>query len=366
MKKIRIILEDKVKKIIITTGGTGGHIYPALAVAEEFKRRGIEVVFVGSKTRMEKTIVPNAGYKFIGLNVLPSRKVINILKFILEIVKAIKIVIQERPDAILGFGNYISVPILTAGFLLRKTLYLQEQNSNIGVTNKIFYRVSKKLFLAFEETLKELPTKDSEKFIVTGNPLRKEIENIDRNEIRQKLKIKDKEKILLITGGSLGAQDINQAIIEYWSKLEAVENLKIYWATGSKNYEEISSKLNKLETKNVVEPYFENMIEIMAIADLVLSRAGALTISEIIQLEKPSILIPYDSIKVGQYGNAKILEEISGAYVYNNKEVKIAIEKIIEIINCKETLNSLSEQVKSLKKGNAASEIVDYITEIKI
>ena len=234
------------------------------------------------------------------------------------------------------------------------------------VTNKIFYRVSKKLFLAFEETLKELPTKDSEKFIVTGNPLRKEIENIDRNEIRQKLKIKDKEKILLITGGSLGAQDINQAIIEYWSKLEAVENLKIYWATGSKNYEEISSKLNKLETKNVVEPYFENMIEIMAIADLVLSRAGALTISEIIQLEKPSILIPYDSIKVGQYGNAKILEEISGAYVYNNKEVKMAIEKIIEIINCKETLNSLSEQVKSLKKGNAASEIVDHITEIKI
>lgn len=359
-----MILEDRLKKIIITTGGTGGHIYPALAVAEEFKKREIEVIFVGSNSRMEKTIVPNAGYKFIGLDILPPRTLMNIVKFIFGIVKAIKIVMVEKPDAILGFGNYISVPILTAGFVLRKPLYLQEQNANVGLTNKVFYRVSKKMFLAFETSLNELPTRNLEKFIVTGNPLREEIENIDRDEIRQELGIGAKEKVLLITGGSLGSQDINGAVIESWKKLELVENLKIYWATGKGKSEEVIKKLGMVSSKHTIEPYFENMIKLMASSDLVLSRAGALTISEIIQLEKPSILIPYNSIKVGQRANAKILENISAAYIYENKEVGAAIEKIIEIINCDDTLKFLSIKIKSLKKISAASEIVKNIVEL--
>ncbi|MGL6063693.1 MAG: undecaprenyldiphospho-muramoylpentapeptide beta-N-acetylglucosaminyltransferase [Fusobacteriaceae bacterium] len=349
------------KKIILTTGGTGGHIYPALAVADKLKERNAEVLFIGSSSRMEKKIVPELGYRFIGLEVYPPKTVKKIFLLLISVFKAIKIVYNEKPDAIIGFGNYISIPTILAGIILRKKIYLQEQNANLGLTNKIFYKFSKKLFLAFESTFNDIPIKYEKKLLVTGNPLRKEIEGINRELERERLKVEENERILLITGGSLGAEDINTAIVNVWSKIYENKSLRIYWATGEDNYDKLIKKIEKLKINDIVKPYFNNIINIMAAADLVLCRAGALTISEIIELEKPSILIPYNSIKVGQYENAKILEELSATYVYKNSEANLAVEKALELVMNNESLELMSSKVKSLKKKNSADEIVEEL-----
>lgn len=349
------------RKVILTTGGTGGHIYPALSVADELRDREVEVLFVGTSHRMEREIVPNAGYRFIGLDLYPPKNLINIFKLIFAIFSAIGIVIKEKPDAIIGFGNYISVPILIAGVLLRKKIYLQEQNANIGMTNKVFYRFAKKMFLAFEVSYDEIPNKYSDKLEVVGNPLRKSIMSINREEEREKLKLEPDEKLLLITGGSLGAKDINEAALKLWDIFYEKKKLRIYWATGEKNFDEVIKKIDKMKSNDIVKPYFNNMINIMAASDLIICRAGALTISEIIELEKPSILIPYNSIKVGQYQNAKILEGIHATYLYKNSEAILAVEKGIQIIENQEILDKMSSKVKSLKRKNAAQEIADEI-----
>ena len=329
------------KKVILTTGGTGGHIYPALAVAEGLKIKNIDVLFVGTSIRMEKDIVPEAGFRFIGLDIKPPRTIKTILKYLKGVWEGIKIVYREKPDAIIGFGNYISVPVIIGGFLLRKKIYLQELNAN--------------------KTYDDIPIKYQKKFEVTGNPLREEINYVSENEEKERLKLEDGERVILITGGSLGAKDINDAVIKNWDKFLEDKKLRVYWATGDKNYDEITTKIVKTKMSDTVKPYFNNMINIMAAADLIICRAGALTISEIIELEKPSIIIPYNSLKVGQYDNAKILEENNSALVYTNAEADLAIEKALELIKNEEVLKSMKVRVRALKKSNAVEKIINNL-----
>ncbi|MGL4567658.1 MAG: UDP-N-acetylglucosamine--N-acetylmuramyl-(pentapeptide) pyrophosphoryl-undecaprenol N-acetylglucosamine transferase, partial [Fusobacteriaceae bacterium] len=316
---------------------------------------------VGTTTRMEKDIVPESGYRFIGLDIYPIKSFMNILKMVIGIYNAVKIVLKEKPDAIIGFGNYISVPVILAGIILRKKIYLQEQNANIGGTNKFFYRFSRKLFLAFESSYDEIPNKYSSKLEVVGNPLRKNIMSISMEVEREKLKLENDEKLILITGGSLGAKDINDAVIKLWDNFYENKKLRLYWATGDKNYEEVIKKIDKIKANDIIKPYFNNILNIMSAADLVICRAGALTISEIIELEKPSILVPYNSIKVGQFQNAKILQDIEAAYVYKNSEAVSALEKGLKIIGNQSILDNMRSKVKSLKKRDAAQEIADEI-----
>lgn len=349
------------KKVILTTGGTGGHIYPALSVAKSLKDRGVEVLFVGTSIRMEKDIVPKAGFRFLGLDIVPPKSIGAILKYLKGIFEGIKIVLKEKPDAIVGFGNYISVPVLLAGVILRKKLYIQEQNSNLGGTNKLFYRFIKKGFLAFDKTFDDIPMKYQNKFVVTGNPLREEIYRINEETEQEKIKKEDGEKILLVTGGSLGAKEINEAVLSNWEKIVENKKIRLYWATGEKNYEEIKHKIEKIKIQDTVRPYFNNIINIMAAADLVVCRAGALTISEIIELGKPSIIVPYNSIKVGQYANGKLLEDLGAAIMFKNSEAHKGIEKALEIIENREKLNGMKINLKNLKKEKPAEKIVDEL-----
>lgn len=347
------------KKVIISTGGTGGHIYPALALAEKLKEKEVEVLFVGTKYRMEKDIIPEKGYRFIALPMKPLMKLRNIFNTLKSILKSIKIVLKEKPDAIIGFGNYITVPVLLAGLIFRKKIYLHEQNVSMGLANKLFYRFAKKLFLTFEETFSSLPVKYQNKVIVSGNPMRKEFYSIDPKKQRKKLKLEEGEKILLIVGGSLGAKSINDAMFENWDKFLKEKNLRVYWATGKNNFSEINGKLNKMKANDVVKPYFENVAEIMAASDIVLSRAGASIITELIELQKASVLIPYNY--VGQMQNAKVLEKVGGTLVYSDENVLKAIDKIFELNKNEKVLEEMSYNLKKLKKGDAASKIIDEL-----
>lgn len=348
------------KKVIITTGGTGGHIYPALSVAKELRKRGVEIIFVGSSSRMEKEMVPREGFKYIGLNISPLNSFSKIIKLIKTISKAIKIINKEKPDAVIGFGNYISFPVVFSAILMKKKVYLQEQNASIGLVNKLFYRFVKKTFLAFEKTYEDVPIKYQNKFKVTGNPLREEIYNIVSLEEKERLNIK-KEKVILITGGSLGAQSINEGILRNWHLFIENPNIRVYWATGKNNYDEIIKKLQGRIKSHIIKPYFDNMISIMSASDLVICRAGALTISELIELNKPSILIPFNSIKVGQYENAIVLKERDGAIIHSNKDVNEAIEEGIELLKNNSRLDKMKLKIRSLKHSNATINIVESL-----
>lgn len=351
------------KKIIITTGGTGGHIYPALAVGKKIIDKGMDVLFVGSSNRMEKDIVPNEGFKFKGIDIYPFKSLKHILTNLKSFFQAFKIVKDENPDIIIGFGNYISIPTLVAGVICRKKIYLQEQNADLGMTNKLFYKFAKRCFLAFDITYEETAIKDQHKFLVTGNPLREDIYQINKEVEREKLKIGKDEKVLLITGGSLGAKSLNEAMVKNIKEIFKEKNIRVYWATGEKNFSEINEKLKDQQVKvsDIIKPYFNNMINIMAAADLVVCRAGALTVSELIQLEKPSIIVPYNSIKVGQYQNAKILMENEASLIYNDSKANEALEKALELIKNDEELKNMSKRAKNLKKSNAAERIVECL-----
>jgi UDP-N-acetylglucosamine--N-acetylmuramyl-(pentapeptide) pyrophosphoryl-undecaprenol N-acetylglucosamine transferase len=351
------------KKVILSAGGTGGHIYPALAVAEELKKKNIEVLFIGTDKRMEKEIIPNAGYRFIGLDVVPVsiKKIKSLFKMLKAAKEARKILKEEKPDAVIGFGNYISIPTLLSAFMLKIPIYLQEQNVALGLANKLFYRVAKKMFLAFDMTYDELPLKYQSQLQVTGNPLRKEFYTLDFHREREKIKLEEDEKIILIMGGSLGAKSINEALIKEWNNFFKEKNIRIYWATGEKHYDEVMSKISKYKLTDQIKPYFENMANIMCAADLVLCRSGALTISEIIELKKPSILIPYQVREVGQFENTKILSENKGSLVYKDSEAQNAVRMALELVKNKQELKEMRAVLKRLKKGNSAEKIVEAL-----
>ncbi len=347
------------RKVLITTGGTGGHIYPALSVAKTLKNKGVEILFVGSTYRMEKDIIPANGFRYIGLSIKPLRKISSVYKMIVAIFKSLKILKNEKPDAIIGFGNYISVPILLAGLIKGIKIYLHEQNVEMGLANKLFYRFARKIFLSFEETFDMIPLKYSKKFIVTGNPIREEFYHINPKEEREKLKLEKDEKMVLIIGGSLGAQSINEAVLKNWDRFFKEKKIRVYWATGKENFEFINSKISKMKNNDVIKPYFDNAPILIAVSDVIFCRAGASTISEIIQMQKPSILIPYNH--VGQKENAEVLVKNEAALIFSDNKAEEGIKEIFEIIKAPDRLKNMTDNLKKLKKGNAAEKLIEEL-----
>lgn len=341
------------KKIAFTTGGTGGHIYPALALAKEMKKRGYEVIFIGTCHRMEKEIVPNQNFKFYGFDILPLGSIKGILKAIKAIFSVKKVLKKEKVDTVIGFGNYISIPCIIAAKLLKLDIYLQEQNIIMGKANKYLKIFAKKVFLAFKNTL----SKESfdKKLVVTGNPLREDFYNITKEDARQILGIPSKNRVILVMGGSLGAKVINEAIINNLDKINEKENFTLYWSTGASLYKEVESRI-KNYNNIIVMPYFENAHEVMAAADLVVCRSGASTISELLQLEKPAIFIPYDF--VGQKENAEMLEYVDAAKSYTNDKVNMAIEEALSLCYQDEMLEFMKQNLKTLNIGNAVNNII--------
>lgn len=337
------------RNILITTGGTGGHIYPALVVADKLKNEGDKIIFVGSMHRMEKELIPKNSYTFYGLDIFPLKSFMSIIKLFKGIYEVIKIIRKEKIEIVIGFGNYISLPSLIAAKILRKKIYLQEQNVTMGLANKVFYPFCEKIFLAFGETSKFIKEKHKSKIVVSGNPIREVFYNISKEKAREILNISMEEKVIVIMGGSLGAKNINEEVLKNLD-LFNFENIHLFWSTGKNLYKEVIDRAEESE-KIVIVPYFEEPHILMAASDIILARAGALTISEIIQLEKPSILIPYDG--VGQLENAESLEIINASKIYNNSEVKKAIQESIKLVKDEDTLKFMTENIKKIKPPRA-------------
>ena len=360
-------------KIIVSGGGTGGHIFPAISIANALKAKqnDIEILFVGADGKMEMEKVPAAGYKIIGLPIRGLQRNFSKenFKFFSRLFKSLrkakKIIKEFKPDAVVGVGGYASGPLLHSANKMGIPSLIQEQNSYAGITNKLLAKKANKICVAYQGMERFFP---SDKILMTGNPVRKDLANIEglRSEAQQFLNLDPSKKTLLVVGGSLGARTINHSIIE---NIEAFKNkdIQVIWQCGKFYHKEMKEKLAKADIENVqVSDFLARMDLAYAAADLVISRAGAGTISELCLVEKACILVPSPNVSEDhQTKNAMALVNQDAAIMIRDIESKERLVKeALSLLDKDSELKTLRTNIALLAKPNAADEIADEILKM--
>lgn len=343
-------------KVIMTGGGTGGHIYPAVAIADKIRRRHphAEILFIGTKKGMEKDLVPRSGYpiQFITVSGFYRTRLWRNVKTVRDLMKGLKeakeILEDFHPDIVIGTGGYVCGPVVKTAAKMGIPCYIHEQNAIPGMTNKILEKYAKKVFLSFAEAGRYF--KQPQKHVITGNPIRRSFLVADGDICRRRLGIDEREFVVLCFGGSLGAQRINQVMLEAVSVFNGVKGLRLYFGTGRRYYEDICNDIresNLVLSKNIqIMPYIENMNDLLNACDVVISRAGALTVSEITACGKASILIPSPNVTGNhQYFNAKVVADRGGAVLLEEKDLTAdrLVEEVMRMKNNPRYLNKMSE-----------------------
>lgn len=362
------------KKVIISGGGTGGHIFPALSIANALKRldKDIEILFVGAEGKMEMEKVPEAGYKIVGLPVrgLQRRLTLSNLKVLWNLwrsLKKAKRVVQEfKPDVVVGVGGYASGPIGKVAANAGIPLVLQEQNSYAGVTNKLLAKKAAKICVAYEGMERFFP---KEKIIFTGNPVRKDLLNAanERAEGIAFYGLDADKKTVLITGGSLGAGSINKAMVRWLEKIAGWKNVQVIWQCGSYYHKELEEQLKGRMPANVkFMPFLKRMDLAYACADLVVARAGAGTISELCLLGKAAVLVPSPNVAEDhQTKNAMALVNKQAAVMVKDSEVVERLGEVMErLLQDDEERKSLSEHILTLAMKDSDEVIAREILKI--
>ncbi|MDA3930642.1 MAG: undecaprenyldiphospho-muramoylpentapeptide beta-N-acetylglucosaminyltransferase [Prolixibacteraceae bacterium] len=360
-------------KIIISGGGTGGHIFPALSIANEIKEMlpDTEFLFVGALGRMEMERVPAAGYNIVGLPIMgfPRKPGVKMLTFFINLARSMRsarrVVKQMQPDVVVGVGGYASGPILKVAAKLKFPSLIQEQNSYAGLTNRLLAKRVDKICVAYNKMENYFP---QAKIVYTGNPVRKNlIEAKDnRNEAIDFFKLDKQKKVILIVGGSLGARTLNNSLLENLDLLR-ISNVEIIWQTGKYYYESIIEKTKDLDLPNVhIHEFLSRMDLAYAAADLVISRAGAGTISELCLMGKATILVPSPNVAEDhQTKNAMALVEQKAAIMIPDGE---SIEKLVsvalELVDEDDRIEHLHKNILKLAKPNAAKEIAEMVIEL--
>jgi UDP-N-acetylglucosamine--N-acetylmuramyl-(pentapeptide) pyrophosphoryl-undecaprenol N-acetylglucosamine transferase len=360
-------------RVIISGGGTGGHIFPALAIAGEIRRRfpDSEILFVGATGRMEMEKVPAAGFRITGLPVMgfPRKPGIYTLKFFVRLFRSMimarRIIREFNPDLAIGVGGYASGPLLRAATAKKIPALIQEQNSYAGITNKLLGKKVQSICVAYDGMERFFP---KDKIIITGNPVRQNLLNItaSKEEALAHFDIPSGKKVVLITGGSLGARSINNAILKNLALLRD-SDVHFIWQTGSFYYEEMVAKTRDNMPENLhIHKFLNNMEMAYMAADAVISRAGAGTISELCLVGKPTILVPSPNVSEDhQTRNAMALESKQAAILLkdNNIEHEL-IGETIRLIADPERMARLADNIKKLALPDATSRIVDEAMRI--
>ena len=362
------------KKVIISGGGTGGHIFPALSIANALKRldKDIEILFVGAEGKMEMEKVPEAGYKIVGLPVrgLQRKLTLSNLKVLWNLwrsLKKAKRVVQEfKPDVVVGVGGYASGPIGKVAANAGIPLVLQEQNSYAGVTNKLLAKKAAKICVAYEGMERFFP---KEKIIFTGNPVRKDLLNAanERAEGIAFYGLDANKKTVLITGGSLGAGSINKAMVRWLEKIAGWKNVQVIWQCGSYYHKELEEQLKGRMPENVkFMPFLKRMDLAYACADLVVARAGAGTISELCLLGKAVVLVPSPNVAEDhQTKNAMALVNKQAAVMVKDAEVVERLGEVMErLLQDDGERKSLSEHILTLAMKDSDEVIAREILKI--
>lgn len=357
-------------KFILSGGGTAGHIYPAIAIADELKKRhpDAEFLFVGAKDRMEMQKVPAAGYDIKGLWIAGLQRKLTLknlmfpIKLLDSLWKANKIIKNFKPDLAIGTGGFASGPLLKAAHNKNIPSLLQEQNSYAGMTNKWLAKGAAKICVAYENMQEYFP---EEKIIITGNPVRSDLLEVEskRQEAISCFTLESDKKTILVIGGSLGAKRINETIAEH---IEFFKNqqVQVVWQCG-KLYYETYSKYNE-ETNIQVHQFIDRMDLAYAAADMIISRAGASAVSELCVVGKPAILIPSPNVAEDhQTKNAKALADKNAAVVVKESELEEKFEiELKDILTAENRAKQLSENIKGMAKPEATQDIVDEIDKL--
>jgi UDP-N-acetylglucosamine--N-acetylmuramyl-(pentapeptide) pyrophosphoryl-undecaprenol N-acetylglucosamine transferase len=355
-------------RVIISGGGTGGHIFPAIAIAKAIlrERPDAEILFVGADGRMEMEKVPQAGFKIIGLPIMGIQRRLTLqnlkvpFKIIASILKARKIISEFKPDIAIGVGGYASGPLLrTASSMGIKTL-IQEQNSYPGITNKILSKKAEKICVAYDNLESFFPR---EKIVLTGNPVRAEVTQIQNKKVEafNHFDLNSDKPVLLVIGGSLGALTINKAIEKFAETLTA-SGLQIIWQTG-KNFK--SERAHTLPGVHA-HTFIKEMDFAYAAADIIVSRAGAMSISELCLVKKPCILVPSPNVSEDhQTKNAMALVNKGAAVLVKDSEANNELERVIlELKSNQDLCASMSKSIAELGHPEADRQIASQVFKI--
>lgn len=363
-------------RVLLTGGGTAGHINPAIAIANYIKEKepDSEFLFVGTERGLEKTLVPKCGYDIKFIDVMGLRRSLSVenIKVFINYVKstgvAKRIIKNFKPDVVIGTGGYVCAPVVRAAASLKIPTLIHEQNVFPGLAIKMLAGKADVTAISFEETRDMMRAK---KMVLTGNPLRPDLFAVhDIDLVRAEYGF-DEKPIVLMFGGSLGAEKMNEALVQMIAE-NRIKDFNLIASTGERHYESISESIKKTtdlsKVKNIkVVPYIYNMEEIFFAADVVVGRAGAITVSEITALGKAAVLIPSPYVAHNhQEYNARYLEKNGAAKVVLENEVsgKRICEEISSILKNKETLAKMQSDSKKIGIADACETIYNYIKEM--
>ncbi|MCG9970210.1 undecaprenyldiphospho-muramoylpentapeptide beta-N-acetylglucosaminyltransferase [Christiangramia crocea] len=356
-------------RVILSGGGTGGHIYPAIAIADEIKRRypTAEILFVGAKDRMEMEKVPQAGYEIEGLWISGVDRSFSLKNFIFpfklmsSLSKSRKIIKKFKPDVVIGTGGFASGPLLRVAMSKGIPTLIQEQNSLPGITNRILAKYADTICAAYEKVKEVFPP---ERTKITGNPVRQDLLNV--NELREEgiryFKLSKEKKTVLVLGGSLGAKRINKLIETYLKKFQQ-ENIQLIWQIGKLYFEDYK----KYESANVRTREFINRMDLAyAAADVIISRAGAGSVSELCIVGKPVLFIPSPNVAENhQAKNAKAVTEHDAALMIEEDELTERFEpSFFSLLSDERSMERFAVNIRNLALPNATSAIVDEVEKL--
>ncbi len=356
-------------RFILSGGGTGGHIYPAIAIANELRSRFPEcaILFVGASDKMEMQKVPQAGYDIKGLWIAGLQRKLTLsnslfpLKLMSSMVKALDIVRKFKPDVVIGTGGFASGPLLQIAALRGVPTLVQEQNSYPGITNKILGRRASRICVAYENLEKFFP---KNKTILTGNPVRKDLIFVagKRSEGREFFKLLPSRRTLLVLGGSLGSRRINELIAANLDFFDH-ENVEVIWQCGKFYYDQYKDLTT---SKNVhLFAFIDNMDLAYSAADIIISRAGASSVSELCIVGKPTIFIPSPNVAEDhQTKNAQAIVQKDAAIMIRERELDNFTNVFLDLLRSEERRNELSENIKKLATPDSTIKIVDEVIKI--
>jgi UDP-N-acetylglucosamine--N-acetylmuramyl-(pentapeptide) pyrophosphoryl-undecaprenol N-acetylglucosamine transferase len=346
-------------KLLITAGGTGGHIFPGIAVAEAFAgpESGNDVVFAGTRQGLESKIIPQYGYRllsiearqFLGKSLI--HKVFTLLNLIWGIYLAMGMIKREKPDAILGMGGFTSIPVVLAGAFLRVPSFIHEQNVQPGLANRVLSKFVKGTFVSFDETKEYL---ENRRVFHVGNPLRKRL-------LRPQGTKEEGIFGIFVFGGSRGARSINESVLTLLPYMEPYKNVVIYHQTGPDDFERIKEAYSKSSISHEVFPFTDNMERYYRLSDVVISRAGASTIFELAYFKRAAILIPYPFSAGGhQWKNASYVEGLGGGYLIGDDEAsgERLHDALKHLMREPELIREMGENIGRIYKDDAAEQIV--------
>lgn len=362
-------------RIILTGGGTGGHIYPAVAIADKIRRKqpAAEILFVGTERGMERDIVPAAGYgiRFVSASGLHRTRPLQNLKTVRDLLRGTReaggLLDTFRPDLVIGTGGYVCAPVVRAAAARKIPICLHEQNALPGVANRFLSRYATKVFLSFPDAA--VAFRQKEKLVVTGNPVRKGF--LFPGNARERLCLGPGDFCLLCFGGSLGAERLNRAVEGIADRLLEQPALRMVFITGKRYFAEVEERFSRMDearrSRLTLLPYADAMETYLNAADLVVGRAGALTVAEITACGKPSILIPSPHVTGNhQYHNAKAVADRGGTILIEEKDLteEKLLSTILRLMNHKPALNAMAQASASLGRVDSAEAIYDEILAV--